>query len=541
MTIMTRLAGRLWRLPPAENAVRVERDIAVTARDGVALMTDVYHPFGIDRPPIVLLRSPYGRKNIVGLCARLFAERGYTAVVQSVRGTFGSGGRFHPFFQERDDGLDAVGWIERQPWYGGRLGLWGASYMGQVHWAMAAELGERVAAIAIVRSTSDFAAAIWGGDGLRLEDFLSWICLVEAQEKSNAIVQALRRRFFGDAHARHYAALPLETLDEQVSGAAIDCWREWMAHDHPADPFWQPIRDRCTLARVTAPVSMVAGWSDLFIGHQLHDYAELQACGKTVRLTVDPWTHTSLKSLAGAMADAFDWFDIHLKGRESGKDALNHVKLWVVGANEWRNETAWPPAGSVSRALQLTGSGGLGEGGIAEAERRFVYDPKDPTPSLAGPTLSDASGRGDMRPLAARADVLSFIGPVLDQDTEIAGRPVLTINVSADGPEHDLFICLCDVDENGRATNITDGYQRLPGFAADTRRTVTLPLLPAYWRVAAGHRLQLLIAGGAFPRYARNLGLGERMSMATRSRKTTIAVHCGGKDPSRLALPLKGA
>ena len=37
--------------------VKVERDLVVTAPDGVALMTDVYHPIGIDRGPVIVERS----------------------------------------------------------------------------------------------------------------------------------------------------------------------------------------------------------------------------------------------------------------------------------------------------------------------------------------------------------------------------------------------------------------------------------------------------------------------------------------------------
>jgi hypothetical protein len=71
MTIMTRLVSRLWRLPPAENAARVERG-------ATALLTDIYHPQGLVQPPTVLMRSPYGRGHIIGIFGRLFAERGYT-------------------------------------------------------------------------------------------------------------------------------------------------------------------------------------------------------------------------------------------------------------------------------------------------------------------------------------------------------------------------------------------------------------------------------------------------------------------------------
>jgi hypothetical protein len=66
MTIMTRLVGRLWRLPPAENAVRVERG-------ATALPTDIYHPQGLVQAPTVLMRSPSGRGNIIGIFGWLSA------------------------------------------------------------------------------------------------------------------------------------------------------------------------------------------------------------------------------------------------------------------------------------------------------------------------------------------------------------------------------------------------------------------------------------------------------------------------------------
>jgi predicted acyl esterase len=55
--------------------------------------------------PTVLVRSPYGRRGLVGVIfGRLLAERGFQVVIQSARGTFGSGGQFSPF-DERADGL----------------------------------------------------------------------------------------------------------------------------------------------------------------------------------------------------------------------------------------------------------------------------------------------------------------------------------------------------------------------------------------------------------------------------------------------------
>ena len=68
MTIASRFMEQAMKLPPAPNrAVRVERDLRIPMRDGVELLADRYVPGGDGRPPLVLVRSPYGRRGIWGL------------------------------------------------------------------------------------------------------------------------------------------------------------------------------------------------------------------------------------------------------------------------------------------------------------------------------------------------------------------------------------------------------------------------------------------------------------------------------------------
>src|SRR6202023_3490260 len=103
-----RLLGRLWKLPSPAFALDRVQDLLVPMRDGENLLTDIYHPRAAQTPPTVLMRTPHGRGSLFVLMARLSAEQGYTTVIQSVRGTFGSEGRFDPFFQARDDVVDPV-------------------------------------------------------------------------------------------------------------------------------------------------------------------------------------------------------------------------------------------------------------------------------------------------------------------------------------------------------------------------------------------------------------------------------------------------
>jgi X-Pro dipeptidyl-peptidase (S15 family) len=67
--------------------------VPISAPDNARLLTDVYLAKPSRPRPVILLRSPYGRAGVYGTMARLFAERGYHAVVRSTRGTFGSEGQ----------------------------------------------------------------------------------------------------------------------------------------------------------------------------------------------------------------------------------------------------------------------------------------------------------------------------------------------------------------------------------------------------------------------------------------------------------------
>ncbi|HEY7013969.1 MAG TPA: CocE/NonD family hydrolase, partial [Streptosporangiaceae bacterium] len=125
MAFGSRVLGAILHAPPAlTRDVDVQRDVAVPAPDGTSLLTDLYLARSREPLPTVLIRSPYGRRAIHGLSARMFAERGYHAVVQSTRGTFGSGGQLD-FDSEAADGRAAADWIVDQDWSNGEIAGFG--------------------------------------------------------------------------------------------------------------------------------------------------------------------------------------------------------------------------------------------------------------------------------------------------------------------------------------------------------------------------------------------------------------------------------
>jgi predicted acyl esterase len=133
-----KVIARSWSLPRQRNRVMVERDVRVPMSDGTVLLADHYLPVAVASAATVLVRCPYGRSGPFGLqSAQIFAERGYHVLLQSCRGTFGSGGEFEPMRNEISDGHDTAAWLRQQSWFDGRLATYGPSYLGFVQWALA--------------------------------------------------------------------------------------------------------------------------------------------------------------------------------------------------------------------------------------------------------------------------------------------------------------------------------------------------------------------------------------------------------------------
>lgn len=541
-TAVSRAAGRALGLPPVRAArVAVRRDIRVRARDGARLLTDHFAP-DLPAAPTVLIRTPYGRGIGMRLVALTIAERGYHVVVQSCRGTFGSDGAFEPLLHERDDGLDTVDWLRRQPWYGGRFGMFGVSYQGFGQWAMAAEVGDELAAMVAVVTASQTRDSTYAGESFSLDTVLTWAELLSAQtvpwwSRQVELKRGQPRLAAGLAH------LPLADADRVATGATVPFFQDWLREVAPGADYWRPRVFDTRVADVTAPALMVTGWHDIFLPAQLADFAVLRDAGRAPHLRIGPWTHGSRGLLGAALREGLVWFDRHLRAPGSAADdPLVRVHVGGTGGG-WRDLPDWPPPSRpVVWHLAAGGRLDVAPPGPA-APSRLRYDPADPTPSLGGPLLvGQRAGPYDNRPLEERPDVLTFTSAPLGSTLALAGPVSATVYVRSELPHFDVFVRLCDVDAAGRSENVCDGLvrvtpERFPA-GADGVVAVPVPMWPVARRFAAGHRLRLQVSGGAHPRYARNPGTGEPLASAVDLRAGGREVFHEPGRASALTLPL---
>lgn len=545
MTLLSRAVERVLELPPAlTRDVEVSRSLRVPMADGVPLLADHYAPRRVPNAPTILVRTPYGRGGLLSaVLGRPFAERGFQVLLQACRGTGGSSGEFDPFGNERADGLATLDWIEKQPWFRGNLLTFGPSYLGYVQWAMAPDAGERITAMAPMVTASQFRDQTYLGDAYTLRGALNWSAMMAGQERNLLLAQL--RDLRGDRRAlAAMEHLPLSEADTLATGRSVEWFQQWLTHTEPGDPYWVPERDhRARVSEVTAPVSMVGGWYDLFLFSQLDDYAALRAAGRDPYLTIGPWVHADPPAFGAAIRDALGWFRAHVTG-DRGTLREHPVRLYVQGAEEWRDYPQWPPPGTEPQIWHLHPGGGLApRTPPASVPDRFRYDPADPTPGAGGPLLDRrAAGRKDNALLEARPDVLVYTSETLTEPVEVIGPVEASIRLRSSRGHTDVFVRICDVDPGGLSLNVCDGLQRVTPerFAADSDgiRTVRVRLWPTAYRFRPGHRLRVQVSSGSFPRFARNPGTGEPLGTATRLVAADQEIFHDPAHPSGVTLPV---
>jgi hypothetical protein len=558
------------RLPPPACAVRVERGVPVPMPDGVTLLTDHYWP-QVDGPaPTVLVRCPYGRGFPYDwMYGGLLAEHGFHVLIQSCRGTAGSGGEFEPFVNEAADGQATVAWLREQDWFNGSLGTIGASYLGFTQWALAADPPPELKAMVIQVSSDDFYGFLYPGGAFALESTLTAVAAMVATQRGFGALLITMVRLLRQ-HRRVAASLPFLDAYPAAVGQRVAWFERWLAHPDDADPFWDSRRAGPEMATVP-PVSLLGGWADVCIDPTLDLYRRLRAAGREVRLVVGPWNHTSglAKDLPAVFDEALGWLRAHLADGDGPADASTPVRVWAGAAGtgisagaagpggtagQWRDLADWPPPGTRARAWQLSGDGTLLEPGAASAAAgqaapavsavsAFRYDPRDPTPAVGGVSMDDMrSGAQRNDALEARPDVVTFTGLPLAAPLDIAGPVSVRLRVRGSIPYFDVFARLCDVDPAGHSWNVCDGILRLDGGTGQDGggwAEIKVPMSSAAHRFGAGHRVRLQLSGGAHPRFARNTGTGEPIATATAASLVAVDIEISHDPagPGELLLP----
>ena len=576
----------------AESSIVIDKDVPVPMRDGSVLRADVYRPATPGKYPVILQRTPYNKNLLAGVVLMLDVVRtageGYAVVIQDTRGRYASDGEFYAFRDDISDGYDSVEWCAAQAWSDGKVGMYGASYVGATQWLAAISAPPHLKAILPLITASDYHEGwTYQGGAFALGFNASWTLARLAPHtsmrrirKDNAPADQLRQLIGAIDDLRvWFQHLPLN--DFPFLHEAAPYFYDWLAHPDD-DEYWARWNIEARHSAVRVPVCNVGGWYDIFLGGTLRNYVGMGEHGATPaarqgqKLVIGPWYHTlPLGNVVGevdygfashAVATDLDglhlkWFDYWLKGKQNGLLEEPRVRLFVMGENVWRTEDAWPLARtrytkyylhSNGHANSLRGDGGLSpEPPRTEPADVYVSDPRQPVPTRGGGVTgwpaAMPGGAFDQRAIEERHDVLVYTTPVLERDLEVTGPITLSLYAATSAVDTDFTAKLVDVQPDGYARNLTDGILR--GRYRESRATAKL-LTPgevyAYsidlWATSnvfkAGHRLRVEIASSNFPRFDRNPQTGQAAAEARQLEPALQRVFHDGSRPSHIVLPV---
>lgn len=548
---LTGAIAETWFLPSqgaraCEHRVRTTRDNIMITSDGVSLSADVHRPVGLETTPTILTRIPFNdtfhnrvRSHTIG---RFWARRGYTVVVQGARGRYLSGGDFYPGVHERRDGLETLAWLKEQPWYDGRLVMWGGSAFGHTQWAVADQ--SEVDAFAIAITSTNYFETFHPGGAFALESALYW-GLVSPPEAD---------RFTSGEEIQSGAdGWPVVEADDRAL-QDVPFYNDWATQRSRA-PYWPRIDGDDRAMTAQAPILFLGGWYDAYTPTLLDDFTTVTTQNphpgaRESRLIIGPYRHAGEIEWPGGGIDepyraasvdpALPWFD-HWLAVTDGPLAQPKVRLYVLGANEWRDYDEWPPKGATPTRFHLQPDGGLSPSApVGEGTRAYVYDPEDPVPTRGGAMLGPRAGVERQAAVSARDDVVSFVSEPLDADLEVIGPITARLHVATDAPTTDFTVKLMDVHPDGAAYNIADGVVR-QAYVPGEVTAIEVRLDPTAIAFKAGHRLRVDVSSSNFPRFDRNPNTGEDPATATTSRPANQTLHLSATAPSYVVLPVMDA
>lgn len=550
---------------PSTRAIHIEFDQRVLMRDGITLSADVYRPVDSmhtsKKYPVILTRTPYMKLNEHMLVsAKYFAERGYVFVAMDVRGRGDSDGTFVPYFNEGKDGYDAIEWCASQSWSDGNVGTIGSSYPGCIQWLAALQKPPHLKAMVVRVTPSD--PFVETPTGLPSPITLCWLHYVSGH--TNQLMEAVDWEHV-------YEHLPLITMDVQA-GRYNANWRANIEHPQ-LDEYWKPLCYQNKLDQVDVPVLHISGWyDDEQIGTPLN-YIGMTTRGARAsqRLLMGPWGHVvntvsklgevdfGPQALIDMRAEELRWFNRCLKGYKNISVVPEEVpvRIFVMGANEWRDEHEWPLARAQWTPFYLHSRGSansrFGDGTLSinksenEPADTYQYNPAHPVPFITDQTSTQIGGPDDYSAIERRDDVLVYMTEPLIEEVEVTGPIRVELYASSSAPDTDFMAKLVDIWPSGFVQRLCDGMVRARFREGMDRPSLIEPgkiykFLIDCWNTCQvfkiGHRIGLEISSSAFPKYDRNLNTGVPLGLTTEMAIADQRIYHDVEHQSAVVLPI---
>jgi uncharacterized protein len=410
----SRIDPRFRALP---SDIVLDKDVAVTLRDGVTIYVDLLRPPGAEKVPVIVAWSPYGKSqgtapSVTSLFAMIgidtaalsglekfegpdpayWCAHGYAICNPDPRGIAQSEGDSVMFgSQEGRDCSDLIEWLAVQDWCNGKVAMSGTSYLAISQWFTAAEQPPHLAAINPWEGLSDVYRDLVMRGGMPDTGF------AERLQKNSYAGTNRREDILGEADR-----YPLIN----------DLWEDKIAR----------------FDKITVPAYVVASYSNtLHTAGTFRAWRQIASKDKWLRIHntqewPDYYDETNVEDLRR-------FFDHYLKGDDNGWEQTPRVRYSVLdlegGDRIDRAANEFPP-GDVSYA-------------------QYYLDARSRT-LIPEPPYEEATANYDSESKPGQASfVIRF-----ENETTFVGYPKVRLWVEAEGADDmDLFVLVQKLDRKG--------------------------------------------------------------------------------------------
>jgi len=528
-----------------------ETKVPVPMRDGVKLAAEIFRPDAPGKFPVVMLLRYFREGADRG---EFFARRGYVVALVDCRGRYDSEGTWVPYVHEPQDGYDAQQWLGVQPWSTGKIGTFGISYNGFTQLMPAPLASPHLKCLCPHEAQQTNFGHLYNDGVMQLNVVFEFGLFTKQGGQTQRILPV---------RDPHYRRLPLLTPVDEFPG--VQHIKDWFRHCR-YDDYWKSYGIKEKHDRIKVPAYFFTGWYDNlchegwrnFTGFRQHGGSE--AARRGTKILVGPWTHGGSYGLPGLLDLHLRWYDHWLKGIDNGIDREPPIKIYVMGADKWREENEWPLARTQFTRFYLDSDGGAASAGGNGRLRRdppkgdslpdqFVYDPENPVYTLGGQisTHGDVWGPRDRRTVQQRPDVLVYTTAPLEADLEVTGPVELTLYAASSAVDTDFTATLTDVHPDGAAIHICEGIRGVTFRDSLENPTpiepgkiyrYTISLWETSMVVKRGHRIRLEISSSNFPRYARNQNTGLPLGASAEVKTARQTVYHDAEHATHLLLPV---
>jgi putative CocE/NonD family hydrolase len=460
---------------------RIERiSNYIVVDDGTRLAADIFLPVRPDAPsnerfPVIWTHTRYHRARVYDgkrvdtldyiPWLNEFVKYGYVVATVDARGTGASFGVWDGPFTEREakDAFYITEWLARQPWSDGRIGMFGASYMGITQFFAAGMKPPHLKAIFPQMASFDSYATCYE-NGIPNRDLIAqWSHQVRQLDRTPGVpvdddrdgeqLKAAHRNRrlnrYPDAIA---AASPFR--DSQDDGGSL------------VYTVRSPGRQVNTINESGIPVYQLSGWYDIWVRDALRWHRNLTVPRK---MLIGPWPHTGGEF--DQLAEHLRWFDYWLKGIENGVMDEAPIHYYVLGAthgSRWRSSRQWPIPNrrrvefyfQSARKLATKLDDDSTVLRSTEGQDKYIIDYRasSGTDTRWANVYGGPFGYKDSSRISRYG--LSYTSQPLSSEIEVVGHPVVKIWTSCTAPDCDVFAYLEKVNADGHSEYVTEGRLR---------------------------------------------------------------------------------